>query len=177
MATGQGRKTGEGRGFRRTGTLVSRQIRDAGESRGFAVSRILTHWAEIAGADLAAMTRPVDVRYGRQGLGATLTILTTGANAPLIEMQKDKLRERVNACYGYAAISQVRVTQTAATGFADGRVDFTPRPKPEPPGPAAAERSKAREMAAQVGDDSLRVALSDLGANILSKPSRLKGRS
>ena len=174
---GRPRKTGTGRSFRRTASLLAGQIREAGESRGFAVSKVLTHWPEIVGPDLAAVTRPVEVRYGRQGIGATLTVLTTGANAPLVEMQKDRLRERVNACYGYAAITQVRVTQTAATGFAEGRVAFTPAPKPEPPMPDAPAAQKAREMAASVGDEELRVALSELGANILSKPKKLKGQA
>ena len=48
-----------GRGFRQAGVLVAKDIREAGESRGFAVSRVLTHWAEIAGQDLAQRTRPV----------------------------------------------------------------------------------------------------------------------
>ncbi len=171
------RKIGNGKGFRRTGSLLARQMREAGESRGFAVSRVLTHWAEIAGPDLAATTRPVDVRYGRQGLGATLTVLTTGAHAPLVEMQKERLRERVNACYGYAAISRIRVTQTAATGFAEGRVDFAPAPKSSRTGPAAPARAEAREMAASVGDDGLRLALAELGANILTKSEKLKGKA
>ena len=178
MAQGKGRGTGRGkRGFQRTASLLTRQIREAGESRGFAVSKVLTHWAEIAGPDLASMTRPVDVRYGRQGIGATLTVLTTGAHAPLVEMQKERLRERVNACYGYAAISQIRVTQTAATGFAEGRVAFTPKPEPERPALAGATVTKARDLAASVGDDGLRLALSDLGANILTKSDKLKGKA
>lgn len=171
------RKAGQGKGFRRTASLLAKQIREAGESRGFAVARVLTHWAEIAGPELAAITRPVDIRYGRQGLGATLTILTTGSNAPIVEMQKERVRERVNACYGYAAISQVRVTQTAATGFAEGRVAFAPAPKPEPAVPAPLTASKSREMAASVDDDALRVALTDLGANILTKSEKLKGKA
>ena len=47
------------RGFEPAAGLVQDRIRKAGESRGFAVSRLLTHWAEIVGADTAACTRPV----------------------------------------------------------------------------------------------------------------------
>ena len=50
-----------GKGFSSAGALLQGQIRRAGESRGFAVSRVLTHWAEIVGTDLAALARPVDV--------------------------------------------------------------------------------------------------------------------
>jgi hypothetical protein len=160
-------------GFRRAAQLVARPVREVGESRGFAVSRLLTHWAEIAGEGLATHTRPVEVSYGRGGLGATLTILTTGANAPMVEMQKEKLRERVNACYGYAAISRVRVTQTAATGFAEGQAVFAPAPAPpEPKGPAPEARAAAARVAAPVSDPSLRDALEKLGANVISRQQK-----
>ena len=69
-----------GKGFARAGGLVQPQIRKASESRGFAVSRLVTHWAEVVGDDIAALCRPVKVGYGRQGgLGATLTVLARGA--------------------------------------------------------------------------------------------------
>ncbi|WP_235857899.1 DUF721 domain-containing protein [Marimonas lutisalis] len=151
-------------------------IRKAGESRGFAVSRILTHWAEIAGEDIAAISRPVEVSYGRGGFGATLSLLTTGAQAPLLEMQKEKIRDRVNAAYGYNAIARVRVTQTHATGFAEGQVSFEHRPKkPTAPAPDPATLRAARETAGQVADDGLRHALETLGQNVLSRSKRQKG--
>ncbi len=160
-----------GRGFQRTSSLVQGRVRDAGASRGFAVTRLLTHWAEIAGADIAAIARPVDVTYGRGGLGATLTVLTTGAQAVMLEMQKEALRERVNTCYGYSAISRVRITQTAPTGFAEGRVDFTPAPAGQPAKPVASPEQKANiaKTANGVGNSDLRAALEALGQNIVTR--------
>ena len=69
------------RGFRRTSNLVETTVREVGESRGFAVSKLLTHWPEIVGADMAKIAKPVNVSYGRGAFGATLTLLTTGAQA------------------------------------------------------------------------------------------------
>lgn len=161
------------RGFARTSNLLKTRIRKVSESRGFAESRLLTHWAEIVGTDFAAMARPVDVKYGRQGLGATLTVLTTGAMAPMLEMQKEALRERVNATYGYNAISRIRVTQTAPTGFAEGQVSFQHRKGPEQaaaPSPEIVKESEA--AAAPVGDEGLRRALESLGRYVLSKSRR-----
>ena len=148
--------------------VMGDRIRRAGESRGFAVSRVLTHWEEIAGSDLSTMCRPVEVSYGRGGFGATLTVLTTGAFAPMVEMQKDQLRKRVNAIYGYNAIARVRVTQTAPTGFADGQATFlnntsAPDARTEPkPNPAA------KQAVHDVTDADLRKALERLGENVLS---------
>lgn len=157
------------KGFARTASLLTGKIRKASESRGFAQSRLLTNWAEVVGDDAASISRPVEVSYGRGGMGATLTLLTTGANAPVLEMQKEQLRTRVNAVYGYNAIARIRVTQTAATGFAEGRVAFEHAPKKTATAPDPVLREKANQKAAGIGDDSLRDALARLGENILNK--------
>lgn len=166
-------KSSGSRGFKRTSVLLKDRIRRASESRGFAATRVLTHWEEVAGADIAKIARPVDVSFGRQGFGATLTVLTTGAQAPMLEMQKEKLRERVNAVYGYNAISRIRITQTAPVGFAEGKISFDHRPKTNTPkAPDPAVRAEAHDLAAPVGDTNLRQALEALGQNVLSKSKR-----
>ncbi len=164
-----GKSLRSGRGFKRAASLMQGQIRRAGEQRGFAVSRLLTHWAEIVGEDTARVARPVKVGYGKRGFGATLTVLTTGAQAPMLEMQKDQIRERVNACYGYAAIERIHFTQTAPTGFAEGQAVFAPAPKEQPKAPDPATTQEAREAAAPVTDPGLRAALEALGQNVLSR--------
>jgi len=154
------------RGFERAASLMAGRIREAGESRGFAVSRLLTHWDDIVGADLSGQARPVEVSYGR-GFGATLTLLTSGAAAPIVEMQKEQIRERVNACYGYAAISRIRLTQTSATGFAEPAEAFAEKPKkPQPDAKAVRASDQATN---DVSDQGLRTALARLGANVLSQ--------
>jgi hypothetical protein len=160
-------------GFKRTSALLQTSIRRASETRGFAQSRLLTHWAEVVGEDIAAIARPVEVSYARQGMGATLTLLTIGAQAPMLEMQKEKLRERVNAVYGYNAIARIRITQTAPTGFAEGQVDFNHRPKAKTPPTVAPETlHAATSLAAPVADDGLRAALETLARNVLTKSQR-----
>lgn len=158
------------RGFERAAQLVAGQVRGAGESRGFAVSRVLTHWSEIVGPEVAAVTRPVEVGYGK-GFGATLTILVGGAHAPLIEMQKEAIRERVNACYGYAAIQKIRITQTAASGFAEAAARYDAGPEVAPD---AVSLASARQAAEGIGDADLRAALERLGANVLSQSRHVK---
>lgn len=154
-------------GFKRSGKLLEQRIRKAAETRGFAVSRVLTHWAEIVGEDIATIARPVDISYGRGGFGATLTVLTTGAQAPVLEMQKEQIRERVNATYGYNAVSRIRLTQTAATGFAEGQAQFTPKPRAEAEPLNDVARKQASQMAENVEDTDLRHALEALAQNFL----------
>lgn len=158
------------KGFKRTSSLLQGKIRAASETRGFAVTRLLTHWVEIMGEDIASVARPVDIKYGRQGFGATLTVLTTGAQAVMLEMQKERMRERVNATYGYNAISRVRITQTSATGFSEGQASFAHRPKAQAAAAPDPElQREAENVARPIEDAGLRAALEALGRNVLSK--------
>ena len=101
-------------------------------------------------------------------MGATLSILTTGAHAPMIEMQKEAIRTKVNAVYGYNAIARVRITQTAPIGFSEGQVEFQAKPKSKPTLSPAVQQ-QAHESARTVTDQNLRRALEELGRNVLTK--------
>lgn len=165
------------RGFEPAFGLMQAQLRRAGENRGFAVARLLTHWAEVVGEDIARTTRPVKVGYGRDGLGATLTLLCSGASAPMVEMQKDRIRDRVNAAYGYNAIRRVHLTQTAPQGFAEGQAQFAAAPAKAPAPPDPALHRAAVETAAPVRDEGLRAALELLAQNVLTKNRTKERRS
>jgi len=172
-------------GFKRAEALLGGQIRRVSESRGFAKSRVLTHWEEIVGSELARMSRPVEVRYGRvmydgkrdDSHGAKLVVLTRGAYAPMLEMRKDEIRNRINAVYGYDAIRKIILTQTAPTGFSEGQVDFdhsgAPR-HPRAPRPEAVSESAAQVTG--IADQGLRDALARLGANVITKAGKPKSR-
>ena len=159
-------------GFRRTSALVEQKLRNAGESRGFAITRLLTHWSEIVGAPIAEICTPVKVSYAQKGFGATLVVLTTGPQAEMLAMQVPQLREKVNACYGYDAISRIRITQTAPVGFSDGKALFGARPKSATPAPCPVTAQKAKTIACEIKDDGLREALAAFGENIMKHEKR-----
>ncbi len=149
-------------------------VRKAGETRGFAVVRLLTHWPEIVGEEVARVSRPQKVSWSQGGFGGTLVILADGSHAPLIQMQQALIRDRVNACYGHAAIARIRIVQTApdldtrpATGFAEAAAPFA--------GCAAADRPLDPDLAArlaQIRDPDLRAQLAALGRRMRPVPSR-----
>lgn len=161
------------RGFEPAAGLVKEPIRAVGEARGFAVTRLLTGWPEIAGEHLACVTRPVKCGYGREGLGATLTLLVASAHAPMVQMELPRLKDRINAAYGYAAIARIALTQTAASGFAEGQAQFS--------GPSKVARAEvtisaeAAQVAAPVQDAGLRGALAALAQNILNRRKTTEG--
>jgi hypothetical protein len=163
------------RGFEPTVGLLRERIRVAGETRGFAVAKLLTHWHEVVGEEFAKCTRPVKIGYGRDGFGATLKLLTTGAAAPMLMMSRDKIRDRVNACYGYSAISKVVLTQTAPIGFSEGQAQFGAATTVEKPAPSPQVVAQARETAEGVGDDRLRAAIEMLATNVLARTEQRSG--
>ncbi|RMD95767.1 MAG: DUF721 domain-containing protein [Alphaproteobacteria bacterium] len=164
--------SGRRRGFQRASAFLDRPLRAVSEARGFAVSRLLTRWPEIVGEETARIATPVRVSYAQGGFGATLTLLTSGAHAPFVQAELPRIRERVNACYGYNAISRIRITQTHAGGFAEAAESFASplTPALAPPDPRAGQR--ARDLAGAVSDARLRAALEALGRNVLSRSRR-----
>lgn len=155
------------RGFEPAAQLVAARVKNVGESRGFAVARLLTHWAEVVGPEIAAYSRPVRISHGK-GFGATLTLLVAGARAPLVQMQIEQIRDKVNACYGFNAVARIVLTQTAPIGFAEGQAEFTPAPhRAVPPDPARV--AQAEGIAEGFDNPALSAAMRQLALNILSR--------
>lgn len=165
------------RGFRAAGGLLATPLRAATEARGFATARLLTEWEAIAGPDLAARTRPLRVAHRRGGLGATLTLACPGALAPVVAMQLDALRARINACYGYNAIARITLSHAGddpAPGLADAATPYTAAPA----APDPTLRHAARASTRGVQDAGLRSALENLAERVLArKPSRNTARN
>lgn len=161
------------KGFKQAASLIAKRVREASETRGFAQVRLLTHWEEVAGKDTAKIAQPVKVSYNKKGLGATLTLICNGANATFVEMEKEQIRIRVNSVYGYNAITEIKITQTAAMGFSEAQAIFEDSPTLNNPShlPAAsrATREAAQEMVASVCNAEFSRALEALAKNVLSK--------
>lgn len=172
--------------FESAGGLVSRQVRKAGESRGFAVARVLTHWAEVAGPDLARLCRPQRISYAKGGFGATLVIEAPGAAAPLVSMRLEALRDRINAVYGYAAVARIQLVQGGSAvapepgnrGMADAQTPFQgarlASDNLAPPSAARLAQAQAvlGTLTEGVADPGLRAALDRLALNILGRSPR-----
>lgn len=156
------------RGFEAASGFLRDPIRNATETRGFAVTRLLTHWPDVVGEELARITRPVKIGHTREGMGATLTLLVASAHAPMVQMHLPRIVEKVNAVYGYRAVSRISLTQTAATGFSEGQAEFIAAPKTTSE-PAPEVVLEARESTAPIADPGLRAALEALAQNILTR--------
>ena len=161
------------KGFKQAASLITKRVKVASEKRGFAQTRLLTHWEEVAGKGIARIAQPIKVSYKKKGLGATLTLICNGANGPFVAMEKEQIRARVNSVYGYNAITEIKITQTAAVGFSKAQAIFEDAPKPqdltELPKASHATCKAAREMVALFDDAEFARALEALAKNVLSK--------
>ena len=155
-------------GFKKASVLLKKNIQKASESRGFAQSRVLTHWSEIVGEEIASISVPTKVSYKTDSLGATLTVLTSGSNALILEMQKEFMRNKINAVYGYNAVHKIRITQSSPTALIEknkvskdigskkqiGNVDIS---------------ASVENALKEVDDKNLRQALEELAINVFTK--------
>lgn len=165
------------RGFEPLASLTSGMIQDAANKRGFAVVRLLTHWPEIVGAELARDCRPVKMSHG-QGFGATLVLLASGAVAPIISMRLPQIRDKVNACFGYNAVARIRLTQTTGAGFADSQTPFAAKPATKAPAKPSPEIiAKAAATTDGIQDPAFRDALEHLAIQVLSRQNDKMARS
>ncbi len=139
------------------GHLTGRIARPALGKRGFAGAEILTHWATIVGADLAAFACPLEVRYPRgKNAGATLHLrVASGAAATLLHMKLPAIVERINRFFGYQAVSQVQAAQ--------GPLPAPPPVFLAPPPLSADQEAQVAGQVATVASEPLRAALFKLG--------------
>ena len=155
-------------GFKKASVLLNRNIQKASESRGFSQSRVLTHWSEIVGEEISSVSIPTKVSYKSDGLGATLTILTSGSSGPVLEMQKQFIKDKINAVYGYNAIHKIKITQSSP---------ITLLRKNENSESIISENKKINveispsleKAVSEIDDKNLRQALEELAINVFTK--------
>ena len=155
-------------GFKKASILLKRNIQVASESRGFSQSRVLTHWSEIVGEEISSVSIPTKVSYKSDGLGATLTILTSGSSGPVLEMQKQFIKDKINAVYGYNAIHKIKITQSSP---------ITLLRKNENSESIISENKKINveispsleKAVSEIDDKNLRQALEELAINVFTK--------
>jgi len=156
------------RGFAAASAAAKSPVRLAANRRGIAEIRLLTHWPDIAGARLAAISRPSRVKHrGGVALGGVLELIVEGSRLSEIEHELAQIVERVNAFYGYSAIVDIRLIRASAPlppltrPKRQARITVADLPKDR--------RAALQGMTGPIRDDALRDALSRLGANVLAR--------
>ena len=156
-------------GIKAVGSFLPGLTRKAFEKYGFSTASLVTDWAAIAGAELAAHTAPERLKWPRGGerpeegaatasktrQGATLVLRVDGGRALDVQYKARQIIERINAYFGYAAIAELRIVQAPVGGeLASARV--AARPAAEP----------LTHEVAHIADPGLRSALARLGGGV-----------
>lgn len=84
-------------------------------ARGFAGSDISEFWEDIVGTDLARGVAPQKLTFEKDNrTHGTLVVKSAGgAFAMLFEHQKERVMQRINAFFGYPAVSRIKIVQGA----------------------------------------------------------------
>ena len=133
-------------------------------AHGVATSQLLTHWPDIVGPELAAVTcllrvnwpRGVDPSRARAG-GASLVVLCDSAFALDVQHRAPVILERVNTLFGWNAVSRLVLRQGPVDVRKDKEIQLDKLSDP-PPLP-------------EIDNEDLRTALARLGQRVLSTPS------
>ena len=128
------------------------------QKRGFVISRLVSEWPMIAG-DMASWSRPSQMNLPRSGTG-TLKLAIASGFGPVALQMKGAIIERVNAAFGYRAVSEVVFVQTLPPPRGDSRN--------APPASSPGQRAKATwaldAKLEKVKSPELRAALRRLGS-------------
>ena len=142
--------------------LLGGAINDVFARQGFASRELVTRWAEIAGAKVAAHSEPLKIQWPRPVENqppepATLILRVEGPMALEIQHTSDVILERVNRFFGWNAVGRIALRQAP--------LSRRPVPKTRKT-PDAAEVARLEADLATVEDSDLRAALARLGASI-----------
>ena len=142
--------------------LAGKTVADALARQGFASTGIVTHWAEIVGAEIATHAEPMRMSWPRRvhedaPEPATLVLRVEGPVALEIQHLPGVIIEKVNRFFGWRAVGRIQIRQAPLRRGA-------PKARPAPPDPAVVARLAAGM--ADIKDEDLRGALARLGAAV-----------
>lgn len=144
--------------------LSSKVMADSFARQGFASAELITRWADIVGAEIAAHSEPMKVLWPRpiadeQPEAATLVLRVEGPAAIEIQHLANVICERVNRFLGWSAIGRIALRQAPLR-----RSERRPVPVPD-----AAGTARLAATLSEVADESLREALARLGTAVKAR--------
>ena len=98
--------------MRRLSTMIEPMIAPSAKARGFAIGRIVSHWNDIVG-DMSSWCRPDSLYFPRDSrTDGTLKLQIASGRGPQAQAMSAAIIDRVNANFGYRAISRISLVQT-----------------------------------------------------------------
>lgn len=92
--------------------MIDPMIAPSARARGFTIGRILSQWPDIVG-EMASWCRPDSVAFARDSrTDGTLRLRITSGRGPQAQAMSQVIIDRVNANFGYQAITRINLVQT-----------------------------------------------------------------
>jgi hypothetical protein len=93
--------------------LIGATLDPIARKRGLARAELISWWPDIVGAAYAGRTAPERIRWPRAGGAATLVVRCDPSLSLQFAHESDRVRDRLNAYFGYPAVGAVRIVQQA----------------------------------------------------------------
>jgi hypothetical protein len=169
------RRSKTGSFARAAGSFVPKLTAKVFEKYGFHSAEIMTSWARVAGADIAAISAPERLKWPRgaghldgdrgdqtQNSAAMLVLRVDPAHALDVEYRSGEIVDRINRYFGYRAVQGLKILQVPLQDSPASA--FVPMTRVSaPPAPA--------ELVA-VPEQGLKDALTALWTSVTSQRSR-----
>lgn len=100
--------------MRRLSTMMGSMVAPSAQERGFAISRLISHWRNIVG-DLSEWCRPAGIHFarGNRNKGILKLQIETG-RGPQAQAMSQQIIDSVNATFGYTAVDRISLVQSLA---------------------------------------------------------------
>ncbi len=148
------------------------------QKHGFSSVSLVADWSEVVGASLAVQCQPERLKWPRaaqpkagdatptQATGATLILRTDAAYALEIEYASAQILERINAYFGYRAITTLKIVQGPMIDTGDTTPSITPQRRPPPADPNVVRSVDA--AISDIDDEGLKAALTRMRKSVLA---------
>ena len=149
--------------------LVPGLTKDILGKKSLLFGKMLSEWRDIAGADIAAKTTPLDLKYAKKldkKSQATLHLAVQSAYALELSYQKSLLIERLNMFFGYPAIKDIKMVQ-------QDNVMGNKKTSTKPPRLLTMQEEQVLdELVGGIQENDLQTALKNLGKAITSRQTK-----
>ncbi len=137
--------------------------------RGFAQATLIRAWSSIVGEAFARISVPEKISYPpNRRSGGVLHLRVERGAALALQHEEPRLIERINATFGYAAISRIAIRQGPLPNNRRRRRLDLGEASPE-------ERARISESVSGIRSGPLRNALANLGSSIAAREAAKKG--
>lgn len=94
--------------------MIEPMVAPSARERGFAISRIISHWHDIVGS-LSEWCRPADIHFphGSRNNG-TLKLQIVSGRGPQAQAMTQRIIDAVNVSFGYSAVDRITIVQSLA---------------------------------------------------------------